>query len=63
MRMTQGTGTTAADLVNFTHEKGIADLIYQLGEEGGAEDSQSNRPSTAHTEHIPSGRCGVAGRA
>jgi len=33
MRMTQGTGMTAADLVNFTAEKAIADLIYQLGEE------------------------------
>ena len=26
-------GMTAADLVNFTAEKAIADLIYQLGEE------------------------------
>jgi 16S rRNA (cytosine1402-N4)-methyltransferase len=33
MRMNQGTGMTAADLVNFTAEKAIADLIYQLGEE------------------------------
>jgi len=33
MRLTQGTGMTAADLVNFTAEKAIADLIYQLGEE------------------------------
>ena len=36
MRMDQTTGTTAADLVNFTHEKTLADLIYQLGEEGRA---------------------------
>jgi len=36
MRMTQGTGMTAADLVNFNAEKAIADLIYQLGEERGA---------------------------
>ncbi len=28
-----------------------------------AENSQSNRPSTAHTEHTPSGRCSGAGRA
>jgi 16S rRNA (cytosine1402-N4)-methyltransferase len=33
MRMSQDTGMTAADLVNFTAEKAIADLIYQLGEE------------------------------
>jgi 16S rRNA (cytosine1402-N4)-methyltransferase len=33
MRMDQTTGTTAADLVNFTDEKTLADLIYQLGEE------------------------------
>jgi 16S rRNA (cytosine1402-N4)-methyltransferase len=33
MRMDQSTGTTAADLVNFTDEKTLADLIYQLGEE------------------------------
>jgi len=33
MRMDQTTGTTAADLVNFTDEKALADLIYQLGEE------------------------------
>ncbi len=33
MRMDQTTGTTAADLVNFTNEKTLADLIYQLGEE------------------------------
>ena len=26
-------GTTAADLVNYTAEKALADLIYQLGEE------------------------------
>ena len=36
MRMDQGAGMTAADLVNFTAEKAIADLIYQLGEERGA---------------------------
>jgi len=33
MRMDQTTGTTAADLVNFTDEKTLADLIYQFGEE------------------------------
>jgi 16S rRNA (cytosine1402-N4)-methyltransferase len=33
MRMDQTVGTTAADLVNHTAEKALADLIYQLGEE------------------------------
>ncbi len=33
MRMDQTTGTTAADLVNHTDEKTLADLIYQYGEE------------------------------
>jgi 16S rRNA (cytosine1402-N4)-methyltransferase len=33
MRMDQTTGMTAADLVNHTAEKALADLIYQLGEE------------------------------
>ncbi len=33
MRMDTSMGRTAADLVNFTDEKTIADLIYQLGEE------------------------------
>ena len=33
MRMNQGTGMTAAELVNYTAEKAIADLIYQWGEE------------------------------
>jgi 16S rRNA (cytosine1402-N4)-methyltransferase len=33
MRMDQTTGTTAADLVNFTNEKQLADLIFQFGEE------------------------------
>jgi 16S rRNA (cytosine1402-N4)-methyltransferase len=33
MRMDASVGTTAADLVNFTDEKALADLIYQLGEE------------------------------
>jgi 16S rRNA (cytosine1402-N4)-methyltransferase len=33
MRMDQTTGMTAADLVNFTDEKTLADLIYRLGEE------------------------------
>ena len=33
MRMDQTRGTTAADLVNYTAEKALADLIYQLGEE------------------------------
>jgi 16S rRNA (cytosine1402-N4)-methyltransferase len=33
MRMDQTTGMTAADLVNYTAEKALADLIYQLGEE------------------------------
>ena len=33
MRMDQTIGTTAADFVNHTDEKTLADLIYQLGEE------------------------------
>jgi 16S rRNA (cytosine1402-N4)-methyltransferase len=33
MRMEQSRGTTAADLVNHTDEKTLADLIFQLGEE------------------------------
>ena len=33
MRMDQSTGMTAADLVNYTAEKALADLIFQLGEE------------------------------
>jgi len=33
MRMDQTTGMTAADLVNHSAEKALADLIYQLGEE------------------------------
>src|ERR1700736_96321 len=33
MRMDQTVGTTAADLVNQTDEKTLADLIYQLGDE------------------------------
>lgn len=33
MRMDQTTGMTAADLVNTTAEKALADLIFQLGEE------------------------------
>jgi 16S rRNA (cytosine1402-N4)-methyltransferase len=33
MRMDQTTGMTAADLVNFTDEKTLADLIHRLGEE------------------------------
>jgi 16S rRNA (cytosine1402-N4)-methyltransferase len=33
MRMDQTKGITAADLVNYTAEKALADLIYQLGEE------------------------------
>ena len=33
MRMDQTTGMTAADLVNHTAEKALADLIYQWGEE------------------------------
>ena len=33
MRMDRTTGMTAADLVNTTAEKALADLIYQLGEE------------------------------
>ena len=31
--MDQTTGMTAAELVNYTAEKALADLIYQLGEE------------------------------
>jgi 16S rRNA (cytosine1402-N4)-methyltransferase len=33
MRMDQSKGMTAADLVNHTAEKELADLIYQMGEE------------------------------
>jgi 16S rRNA (cytosine1402-N4)-methyltransferase len=33
MRMDQTTGMTAAELVNHTAEKALADLIFQLGEE------------------------------
>jgi 16S rRNA (cytosine1402-N4)-methyltransferase len=33
MRMDQTTGITAADLINHTAEKALADLIYQFGEE------------------------------
>ena len=33
MRMDQSTGMTAADLVNHSAEKALADLIYQMGEE------------------------------
>jgi 16S rRNA (cytosine1402-N4)-methyltransferase len=33
MRMDQSQGITAADLVNHSAEKALADLIYQLGEE------------------------------
>jgi 16S rRNA (cytosine1402-N4)-methyltransferase len=33
MRMDQSTGMTAADLVNRSAEKALADLIFQLGEE------------------------------
>jgi 16S rRNA (cytosine1402-N4)-methyltransferase len=36
MRMSQDAGITAADLVNYTAEKAIADLIFQLGEERGS---------------------------
>ena len=33
MRMDRTTGTTAADLVNYSNETTLADLIYRLGEE------------------------------
>jgi 16S rRNA (cytosine1402-N4)-methyltransferase len=33
MRMDRSRGSTAAELVNFTSEKELADLIYQFGEE------------------------------
>ncbi len=33
MRMDRSRGSTAAELVNFTSEKELADLIFQLGEE------------------------------
>ncbi len=33
MRMDQSSSMSAADLVNYTAEKALADLIYQLGEE------------------------------
>ena len=36
MRMSQDSGVTAADLVNYSGEKEIADLIYRLGEERGS---------------------------
>jgi 16S rRNA (cytosine1402-N4)-methyltransferase len=36
MRMDQSMGTTAEDLVNHSNERTLADLIYQLGEEGRA---------------------------
>ncbi|MGD0499531.1 MAG: 16S rRNA (cytosine(1402)-N(4))-methyltransferase RsmH [Bryobacteraceae bacterium] len=36
MRMDRSTGMTAADLVNHTAEKALADLIYEYGEERGA---------------------------
>ena len=64
MRMDQTRGMTAADLVNHYRRKNTrrSDLSARRREEG-AERSQSNRPSTAHTEHATSGRCGVAGRA
>ncbi len=39
-----------------------SDLSARRRKEG-AEGSQSNRPSTAHTEHTTSGRCSGAGRA
>jgi len=64
MRMDQTTGSTAADLVNHTPERALADLIFQTRRrKESAENSQSNRPRTAHTEHAASGRCSVAGRA
>ena len=64
MRMSQDTGMTAAESGQFHSRKGYRrpDLSVRR-RKGGAEDSQSNRPSTAHTEHTASGRCGVAGRA
>jgi len=36
MRMDRSTGITAADIVNYTAEKALADLIFQLGEERSA---------------------------
>jgi 16S rRNA (cytosine1402-N4)-methyltransferase len=33
MRMNRSEGETAADILNFTAEKALADLIYHLGEE------------------------------
>src|SRR5262249_5420289 len=33
MRLDQSRGMTAADLVNYSNERVLADLIYQLGEE------------------------------
>lgn len=36
MRMDQSQGTTAADIVNYSAEKAIADLLYEFGEERGA---------------------------
>jgi len=36
MRMSRTEETTAADILNFSSEKEIADLIFRLGEEGGS---------------------------
>ena len=36
MRMDQSQGMTAADIVNYSAEKAIADLLYEFGEERGA---------------------------
>src|SRR5260370_38681391 len=34
MRLDRSQGETAGDIVNFTREKELADLIYRFGEEG-----------------------------
>src|ERR1044072_1864952 len=47
MRMDQTTGMTAADLVNQSDEKTLADLIFQLGEE---RDRKSTRLNSSHTD-------------
>ncbi len=58
MRMDRSQPTTAADIVNFSAEKDLANLIYELGEERRsrriARDIVRARPirSTAHLAHV-----------
>ena len=64
MRMDRSQDLTAADLLNHTAEKALADLIYQLGEERRARRIARAivraRPIRKHTALGP---CGGAGRA